>query len=66
VASGDRARPSSSASLSREGDIEVIVERSLLAGMKDRNPDLYRKYNEVKMRNDPGHYLRSWRPWSKS
>jgi pimeloyl-ACP methyl ester carboxylesterase len=42
-------------------DIEVIAdgmaERSFSPGMRDRDPDLYREYKAVKLRNDPRHYL---------
>jgi 3-oxoadipate enol-lactonase len=43
------------------GDIEVIAdgmaERSLSPGMRDREPTVFQQYKEVKLRNDPRHYL---------
>jgi len=43
------------------GKIEVIAdamaERSLSPGFKDREPAVFQRYKEVKMRNNPKHYL---------
>ena len=43
------------------GDIELIAEdmtdRSLSPGFKDRAPDVFQKYKEVKLRNSSRHYL---------
>ena len=43
------------------GDIEVIAdgmaERSFSPGMRDRDPVVFQQYKEVKLRNDPRHYL---------
>jgi 3-oxoadipate enol-lactonase len=42
------------------GDIEVIAdgmaERSFSPGLRERDPVLFRKYKEIKLRNDPRHY----------
>jgi pimeloyl-ACP methyl ester carboxylesterase len=43
------------------GDIEAIAEgmaeRSFSPGMRERDPALFQMYKDVKLRNDPGHYL---------
>lgn len=47
--------------LLRGGDIQIIsdvmTERSLSPGTKDRAPDLFQEYKDIKMQNDPRHYL---------
>ncbi|MFC1531926.1 alpha/beta fold hydrolase [Thermodesulfobacteriota bacterium] len=47
--------------LIESGKIEIIAEamaeRSLSPGFKDRKPDVFRRYKEVKMQNDPKQYL---------
>ena len=43
------------------GDIEAIAdamtERSVSPGFRDRDPAAFQKYKDVKLQNDPGHYL---------
>jgi len=43
------------------GDIQVIAdgmaERSFSPGLRDKAPVVFQKYREVKLRNDPRHYL---------
>jgi 2-succinyl-6-hydroxy-2,4-cyclohexadiene-1-carboxylate synthase len=47
--------------LFKTGDIETIAdamaERSLSPGLKDKKPGVFQKYKEVKLANDPKHYL---------
>ncbi len=47
--------------LFKTGDIEVIAdamaERSLSPDLKDTRPEVFLKYKEVKLQNDPRHYL---------
>ncbi|MFW6101897.1 MAG: alpha/beta fold hydrolase, partial [Bacteroidota bacterium] len=47
--------------LIESGDIETISEMmtefSFSPGFKDRSPDIYKKYKELKLKNNPKHYL---------
>jgi 2-succinyl-6-hydroxy-2,4-cyclohexadiene-1-carboxylate synthase len=47
--------------LFKTGDIETIAdamaERSLSPGLRDTKPAVFKKYKEVKLQNDPKHYL---------
>ncbi|MEW6440502.1 MAG: alpha/beta hydrolase [bacterium] len=47
--------------LLRQGDIDLIsemmAEASFSPGLKQRDPELFRKYKEIKKQNDPSDYL---------
>jgi len=47
--------------LFQTGNIEpiadIMAERSLSPGFRERNPEVFQKYKEVKLQNDPKHYL---------
>lgn len=40
-----------------EGIAEVMTELSFSPGFKDREPEVYQRYKELKLENDPRHYL---------
>lgn len=52
------------ASLLERGDIEVVSEQMTVAsfspGFKERNPETFQRYKDVKLRNDPRGFARLW------
>jgi pimeloyl-ACP methyl ester carboxylesterase len=51
-------------SLLERGDLETVAEQmtvnSFSPGFKDRNPQAFQRYKEVKLRNDPRGFARLW------
>jgi pimeloyl-ACP methyl ester carboxylesterase len=51
-------------SLLERGEIEAVAEQMTAAsfspGFKERNPEAFKRYKDVKLRNDPGGFARLW------
>lgn len=51
-------------SLLEKGDLETVAEQmtvgSFSPGFKERNPEVFRRYRDVKLRNDPRGFARLW------